>query len=265
MSGNQSIKRAFAILKAVAAFDEGIRVNEIAERVGLHKSTVSRMLATLEAVYAVERLPDREGFRIGPEIIALASQVDYPRHLITVARPFLLKLAEATGETVNLCLPENDFAHYIDQIDSQYNLQIRNWTGYRLPMHATCDGKVFLSYRTQESLERYLSHTLSRFTPQTITNPDQLREQLTEIRAQGYAWTQGEYEAGIVGLAVPVWDEDGHVVASVCVGGPDFRFPRQDEANNVVSLLKEASQEISKRIGIGQSSLQRTKNSNDAG
>jgi DNA-binding IclR family transcriptional regulator len=256
MSGNQSIKRAFAILKAVASFDEGIRVNEVAERVGLHKSTVSRMLATLEAVRAVERLPDRDGFQIGPEIIALASQVAYPRHLITVARPFLLKLGEATGETVNLCLPENDFAHYIDQIDSQYNLQIRNWIGYRLPMHATCDGKVFLAYRPQDSLEKYLSRALSRFTPQTITDPDQLRDQLAEIRVQGYAWTRGEYEAGIVGLAVPVWGEDHHVVASVCVGGPAFRFPREDDANNVISLLKEASEEITKRIGVGQYSLQ---------
>jgi DNA-binding IclR family transcriptional regulator len=182
--------------------------------------------------------------------------VAYPRHLITVARPFLLKLGEATGETVNLCLPENDFAHYIDQIDSQYNLQIRNWIGYRLPMHATCDGKVFLAYRPQDSLEKYLSRALSRFTPQTITDPDQLRDQLAEIRVQGYAWTRGEYEAGIVGLAVPVWGEDHHVVASVCVGGPAFRFPREDDANNVISLLKEASEEITKRIGVGQYSLQ---------
>ncbi len=248
MSSNQSIKRAFTILKAIAVNDEGIGVTEIANQVDLHKSTVSRMLITLEEVGAVDRLSSGDGFRIGGEIAALAAQISYPRHLITIARPILLKLAQATGETINLCLPDGNLVHYIDQIDSQYNLQIRDWTGYRLPMHATCDGKVFLAYRPPAQIELYLAQPLQGFTPQTITNPDLLREHLAVVQAQGYAWTHGEYEAEIVGVAVPVWGEGDQVIASICVGGPAFRFPTKGNADNLIHLLMEMSRKMTARL-----------------
>lgn len=249
MSTNQSIKRAFSILKAIAANGEGTGVTEIATQIDLHKSTVSRMLATLAEVGAVERLTNGDGFRIGAELVALAAQVAYPRHLMTIARPFLLELAQATGETINLCIPEGDVAHYIDQIDSHYNLQIRDWTGYRIPLHATCDGKVFLAQRSTEQIAAYLSRPLQRFSPQTLTDPARLREHLADIRAQGHAWTHGEYEAEITGISVPVWDAAGQVSASLCVGGPSFRFPAKDDAEKVIQLMKTMSRELSGRLG----------------
>ena len=250
MSTNQSIKRAFTILKAVAATDEGVGVMEIANRVKLHKSTVSRMLATLEEVGAVERVANPDGFRIGDEIASLAAHVSYPRHLITVARPYLMELAQATGETINLCIPDGDMARYIDQIDSQYNLQIRDWTGFRIPLHAICDGKVFLAHWPQEKIEAYLSRPLQRFSPHTIIDPDKLRAHLAEIRVDGHAWTFGEYEAEIVGVSVPVWGEARQVIATLCVGGPRFRFPQKDKAEAVINLMKKMSRQLSERLGV---------------
>jgi len=248
MSSNQSIKRAFSILKSVAGHDEGIGVTEIANQIDLHKSTVSRMLATLEEVGAVERLLNGDGFRIGDEIVALAAHISYPRQLVTVARPFLLELAQATGETINLAIPDGGLVHYIDQIGSQYNLGIRDWTGYRIPLHGSCDGKLFLAHLPPDKIEAYLAQPLERFSENTITDPDTLRAHLAEIRAQGHAWTQGEYEAGIVGISVPVWGERQQVLASLCVGGPSFRFPAQEAAGEVIRLMKEISRRVSERL-----------------
>ncbi|MEM7347046.1 MAG: IclR family transcriptional regulator [Chloroflexota bacterium] len=248
MSGNQSIKRAFSILKAVSTSDTGVGVTEISNQIDLHKSTVSRMLATLEEVGAVERISNGEGFRIGGEIANLAAQISYPRHLQTLARPFLLELAQATSETINLAIPEGEFIRYIDQIDSQYNLQIRDWTGYRIPLHATCDGKMFLAHWPPDKLEAYLARPLQRFSENTLVDPDQLRPHLAMIKAQGHAWTYGEYEAEIVGISVPVWDEDSHIVATLCVGGPGFRFPAKGEADAVIDLMKTVSRQLSTRL-----------------
>ena len=250
MSSNQSIKRAFAILEAVAAHPDGVGVTDIAQETDLHKSTVSRMLATLEDVKAVERLPNGDGFRIGTQILALAANVSYPRHLVTVARPFLLELAQMTGETINLAIPDGDQVHYIDQIGSQYSLGIRDWTGYRVPLHGSCDGKVFLAHLPPDKIETYLARPLQRFSANTITDPDKLRAHLADIRAQGVAWTNGEYEAEIVGVSVPIWGEEQQVIASICVGGPSFRFPGDQDADEIIDLMKGMSRQISERLGV---------------
>jgi len=248
VSTNQSIIRAFSILKTISTHPDGVGVTEIANQTDLHKSTVSRMLATLETVGAVERLSGSEGFRIGREIALLASNIAYPRHLITIARPFLLELAQATAETINLCIPAGDLAHYIDQIDSQYNLQIRDWTGYRIPLHASCDGKLFLAHWPADKIEAYLARPLQAFSDNTITDPDTLRAHLADIRAQGHSWTHGEYEVGIEGVSVPVWGEDEQIVASICVGGPGFRFPPEGETNNIITLMKDVGRRIAARL-----------------
>ena len=248
MQPNQSILRAFSILGTISTHQDGIGVVEIAHQTNLHKSTVSRMLATLEQIGVVERLSGNEGFRLGSAITRLAANISYPRQLITIARPFLLELAQSTGETVNLCVPDGEFAHYIDQINSHYNLQIRDWTGYRIPMHASCDGKLFLAYWPDERIEGYLSRKLPAFSVNTITDPARLRPHLADIRDQGHSWTNGEYELGIVGVAVPVWGEQGQIVASLCVGGPDIRFPIGKEADSLVAQMKELSRQLTTQL-----------------
>ncbi len=246
----QSIERAFAILEVVAASpSDGVGVTEIANQVSLPKSTVSRLLSTLENVAAVERVPANDRFQIGATIMSLASQVPYSRHLITIVHPYLLELAAATGETINLCLPHGDQVHYIDQVDSQYHLQIQDWTGYRFPMHVTSTGKLFMAYWSETSLKQYLSRPLAAYTSKTIIEPTLFRQELNKIRAQGYAWAVGEAEEEIVGLAAPIRDESEQVVASICVGGPAFRFPAADEADKIIAIIVDIGRRISEHVG----------------
>ncbi|MCB0156216.1 MAG: helix-turn-helix domain-containing protein, partial [Anaerolineae bacterium] len=112
----QSVARAFKILEVIAAQPNGVGVTEIAQQVALPKSTVARFLSTLEGVQAIERLPAGEGYSVGAGLISLMAQVPFSKHLATVVRPFLQELAQATGETTNLCLPHGDQAHYVDQV-----------------------------------------------------------------------------------------------------------------------------------------------------
>ncbi len=240
----QSIERAFTILETVAANSEGIGVTEIAQQVRLPKSTVSRLITTLEAIEIVEREEDGDAFSIGPGLIALAAQAPTSRHLQTAARSFLLELAEATGETVNLGVPDGDQILFVDQVNSQYHIQIQDWTGYRFPLHVTSGGKLFLAHRSKKRRDAYLTRSLQEFTEDTITDPAELRQELMDIRQQGYAWARGESEEKMVGLGVPIWDADNKLIAAVSVGGPAFRFPPEGQVDETVNLVREIGQKI---------------------
>ena len=254
MSDIQSVRRAFDILKAVSSNAEGASLTEIAARVELPKSTVSRMLSTLTGVGAVERVSEREGFRIGNELIAIASNVTYPRTLSAIARPFLQHLSQTSGETATLCVPDGDLAHYVDQVNSSRVLQVHNWVGQKLPMHACSDGKLYLSSRTDDEVEHYLQQPLQRFTRSTLTAPTAMRKEIRNIRRKGYAWTNGEFDADIVGVSAPIRDEAGQVVASICLFGAAFRWPSEVKAGRLIDLTSETADKISSRMRAAHSS-----------
>ncbi len=246
MSDIQSVKRAFSILKAIAAYPRGVGLGKIAEQVDLPKSTVSRMLSTLESIDAVERMPYGKGFRLGPATLNLALQ---PSYLITIARPYLQELAHATNEAVNLCLPDGKQVHYVDQVQRQRNVQVGDWTGTRTSvLHVISPGKIFLAYWPPEQLETYLNRPLEQFTKHSITAPETLHRHLAQIKQQGYAWSYEEFELGLVGASAPIQNKDGQVVAAVNLSGPAFRFPPANQEDKIAALAVDTGYKISKLI-----------------
>lgn len=244
--GIQSVQRAFTILEVVANHPPGLGVTEIARRVNLPKSTVARFLSTLERVKAIERLTGGAGYTIGARLMALVSQVPFSRHLVTVAHPFLQELTQASGETSHLCLPDGNQTLYIDQVNSFHQIQIQDWIGSRFPLHVVSNGKIFLAYWSEAQLEQYLTRPLEKFAQNTITDPTALRQHLKEIQAQGYAWTYQEFDNEVAGLAAPIWNERGQVVASVSVGGPLYRFPPVGQTAELAALVVEIGRKISR-------------------
>ena len=247
MSNIQSVKRAFSILRAIAANSKGLGITDIAHQVGLPISTVARLLATLEELEAIERVPNRGGFRIGGGTIALVLQVPYHRHLTILARSCLLELAETTREAVGLSLLDGDAMVVVDLIRSQRRVQVADATGDRFPPYATSPGKVLLAQLPEEVLDRYLARPLERFTPKTITDPHLLRQQLVTIREQGYAWVGEEFDE-IAGVSAPIQDDMGKVVAAINVYGPAFRFPPDGQIDEITCLVVEAAHKITARI-----------------
>jgi DNA-binding IclR family transcriptional regulator len=229
LSSLQLVARVFAVLQVISATTDGAGVTQIAQQTGLPKSTVSRICATLEQLALVTRLPGKEatgrGFKIGPALVALVAHVPHAETLAVIAQPYLQRLQEAVGETVALTLPEGDNAYVVSQITSQQAIQVRDWTGIRIPMYAQSTGRVFLAERTAEALDRYLAQPLLPYTNKTICDPAQLRLILAQVRTQGYAWVVEEFEEGLTALAAPVRNVAGQVIAAVNVFGPTFRFP----------------------------------------
>jgi len=233
----QSLERAFAILDEVAQRPAG--VTAIAERVRLPKSTVARLLATLEDVDAVERF-DGARWRIGPGVAALSSTVTSERSLITIARPFLADLVAELGEDAGLGLPDGNEILYVDQVESDNAVQVRDWTGTRAPMHAVPSGLVLLAEWPEDALAAYVRGGLAMLTPRTVTDATQLRKRLAEARTLGYAWGLEEFAEGIDSVAAPIRDARGKAIAAIHVHGPAYRFPRADEKERVSETVVAA-------------------------
>ena len=223
MSRVQSIERAFAVLAALT--DGPIGVTEVAERVALPKSTAARMLVSLAREGAVEQVPGETRYRLGPRLETLATGMVATRNVVAIARPHLAELAASIGETAGLSIPDGSTMHYVEQVDSDHPVSVRDWTGARIPMHAVSSGLAVLALWSRARIEAFLGDPLERFTDRTMTDPSELRMRLQRIQLEGNAWTNGEYAEGIASVAAAIADASGEVVAAVHVHGPSYRFP----------------------------------------
>lgn len=242
MSTVQSIDRAFAVLRALVPGAAG--VTDIAERVGLPKSTVSRLLSTLEELGAVEQIETGGDYRIGAAMVELASAAQPARTLVAAARPQLLELARLTGESTGLSVADGTDMLYLDQVNPDTELQVRDWTGARIPMHAVPSGQVVLAFARTAVVEAYADGPLERFTDHTIVSATALRRRLTDVRTQGYAWAVEEFAEGLSSVAAPVRDGAGNVVAAVHVYGPSYRLPADRDQDEMGTLVAECAARI---------------------
>lgn len=243
----QSLERAFAILDEVARRPAG--VTAIAERVQLPKSTVARLLATLEGLEAVERF-DGARWRIGPGVAALTAAVSLERSLVSVVRPHLVDLVAELGEDAGLGLPDGNEILYVDQVESDNPVQVRDWTGARAPMHAVPSGLVLLAEWPADAREAYLSGDLVALTRRTVTDPTRLRKRLAEVRRVGYAWGLEEFAEGIDSVAAPVRDARGKAIAAIHVHGPAYRFPPAASADAVAQRVADACASASTQLAL---------------
>ncbi len=241
----QSLERAFAILDEVAQRPAG--VTAIADRVRLPKSTVARLLATLEDVDAVERF-DGSLWRIGPGVEALTAAASPERSLVSAARPLLVDLVAELGEDAGLGLPDGNEIHYVDQVESDNPVQVRDWTGTRAPMHAVPSGLVLLAEWPQDALDAYLAGELAALTRRTVTDPGELLARLVGVREAGYAWGLEEFAEGIDSVAAPIRDGRGKAIAAVHVHGPSYRFPPPRSDARVAGAVTAVAHEISRRL-----------------
>jgi DNA-binding IclR family transcriptional regulator len=235
MSTVQSIDRAFAVLRSLTSGPAG--VTQLAEQVELPKSTVSRLLSTLEELGVVEQVIAGGNYRIGPGLIEIATAVMPGRSLVAAARPHLVELARRTGEAAGLSVPDGRMAHYVDQADSANQVQVRDWTGERIVMHAVSSGLVFLAWAEPSFVDAYLRGPLQAFTSRTITDPATLRRRLAEIREVGYAWIYEEFADGANSVAAPIRNQRGDVIAAIHSHGPAHRFPGTRSADEVGALV----------------------------
>jgi DNA-binding IclR family transcriptional regulator len=246
MSSVQSVERAFVVLRAVATGPAG--VTELARRVDLPTSTVARLLGTLEALGAVSRVDDGVSYRVGPTMADLAASVDRSAGLVILARVFLTELAQRVGETAGLSVRDGDQILYLDHVECRNQVQVRDWTGTRLPLHVVSSGLVVLAHLPPAEIDDYLDQPLEAFTPRTTTDPARLRRRLEEVRQAGFAWTAEEFHAGITSVAAPVFAPSGSVVAAVHCHGPSYRFPAPGTDDDLAALVVDVARRLGSRL-----------------
>lgn len=246
MSEIQSVQRAFEILHAVAQAPNGAQLGDLAKQTGLPKSTVSRMLTTLEKLEAVEREHSSVGYRIGRTIANLLSQ---PSWLVSLAELPLQQLVEETGETTTLSVMDGDRLLYVAQrSDPNSNIQFRDWTGTHFPtLHVSSPSKLFLAYDT-ELRQRYLAKPLERFTENSIVDPIELTTHLNQICHQGYAWVREEFERGLAGVSAPVFGRNKQIVAALSLYGPIFRIPSHENEKEFSDLVVRTAAQMTAKL-----------------
>ncbi|HEU0336221.1 MAG TPA: IclR family transcriptional regulator [Gaiellaceae bacterium] len=243
----QSVERAFAILDALAGRTAGLTA--LAARVGLPKSTVARLLQTLQRLGAVERV-DGARWRIGPGVAALAAGASAERGLAALVRPELVSLVADLGEDAGLALPDGYDVHYIDQVESENPVQVRDWTGTRAPMHAAPSGLVLLAEWPEDAIAGYLRRDLERLTPATVVDPARLRARLAEVRRRGYAWGLQEFAEGINSVAAPVRDARGQAIAAIHAHGPAYRFPPPGGEDRIAARIAAAADAVHGQLAL---------------
>lgn len=248
-SSVQSVSRAVAILEALSESPFELGVTELGRRLGVHKATASRLVATLAERGLVERSPANDKYRLGFGIVRLAAVATSGLDLVRQARPVLEGLAERTQETVNLAVLDRDRVVHIDQITAPRLVVNVNWVGMPTPLHCTSSGKVLLAHLPEPHRARLLRGRLERLTPHTIVDRDLLRAQLLEADVRGYAYTVEELEVGLNAVAAPVRDSTGRVVAAVSVSGPGYRMTRS-RVPEFARQVRGAGAEISRRLGF---------------
>ena len=250
-TGIQSVRRAAALLRAFGSGASELGVSELGRQLNLHKSTVSRLLSTLESEGLLEHAPGTEKYRLGPEIARLAGSADHFDDIREVARSFLQELAEATRETANLAVLDGDEVNNVDQVSGPHLVRVGNWVGRRTPLHCVANGKALLAFLPKTDLERLTAGPLAAFTPLTINQPAALRAHLAQVRQQGYATALGEIEEGLNAIAAPIWDAEGTVIAAISVSGPAYRVT-PERVPELGQLTRDVAQRVSARLGYSQ-------------
>jgi DNA-binding IclR family transcriptional regulator len=241
----QSIDRAFQVLKALAVEPSG--VTDLAQRVGLPKSTVARMLSSLEEQGAVSRAEDGAVYSIGMGLVELAGAVDATAALATAVRPHLVWLSDQLGEASGFSAPTGYLIQYMVQVESPNPVQVRDYTGLTVPMHVGPSGLCVMAQWPEEEIDRYLTRPLEAYTSKTMGDPARVKDRLASIRAAGHCWVYEEFAEGINSVAAPVLIDGQGALGAIHVHGPAYRFPAAGSAGDIAAVVMGAAARFSAR------------------
>lgn len=245
----QSVERTLDLLEALADVGE-VGIAQLSARVGLHASTVHRLLATLIARGYVRQNPESGRYLLGLKPLDIARSVKIHLDLRRQALPVLRQLMRDSGETANLAVMNNDHLVYLEQVTSpDWMLRMFVQVGGRAPLHSTASGKVLLANLTEAERKQLLSnYRLVPYATRTIVELRILLDELAEVRRQGYATDWGEQEDGVCCIAGPVRDHSGRVVAAISISGPWIRVA-PDRVSSLVPLVLSACDQLSTALG----------------
>jgi DNA-binding IclR family transcriptional regulator len=245
-----SVLRANAILRVLAAESSGLRIGELAKRLDLDRTTVFRLIATLEECAFVERIADTKAYKLGVGVFEIGSAYIRSTDLHSLARPVMIDLAQRVKESVHWAILSGDKAVCIDKIDSPRGLGSTSKIGRAVALNSGSVGKVLLAFQPEDVRERLLgSMDLPRLTDRTITTVGTMRGEIAAIRRTGYSLSLGEGESDMACVAAPIFDHNRKIVAGLSIGGIIQRFSDPEGATVLIQEVKKAAALISEKLG----------------
>ncbi len=218
------VHRAFGLLQQVVAAGEPIGVRELGRRSGLSRSTTSRTLGILAELGMVERTPDG-GARAGAALATLTRHVDgSPAVLRERMRPLVTEIRRTYEENAAIGVDDGGGLLYLLSARVPAAVQVADPVGAVFAFHLVAPGLVAMAWWPEPRLDEYLSVPLPAATEHSVTDPAAIRRRLDRIRRDGYAWTDQELDLEVNGLAAPILDEDGSLIAVATLYGPAYRF-----------------------------------------
>jgi DNA-binding IclR family transcriptional regulator len=244
------VQRAVRLIRHVAEGNPVLNMSETAKALKINRTTLLRLLHTLEAEGFVERRPNGAGFQVGLSLLEVGARALFSQDLVQVAVPILTELAETLQLSAHLGVLDGTDVLYLVRRTPNTPLASNIRVGSRLPAHATTMGRMLLAFLPPVEVERiYAGKELQRFTEHTSTTLAALRAKAEKDRAAGIAWSEAHFERGIGSAAVPVFDFAGTPVGAINVSGPVAAFAQDGRRATIGKTLRNAGSEISRRLG----------------
>jgi DNA-binding IclR family transcriptional regulator len=248
-SGVQSLGRAFAILEEVARHREGIGLAELSKLVGLHNSTTFHLAKTMVSLGYMRQERDSKRYRVGRPLFALAASALDEIEMVNLATPILEDLSRESGESGHFAVRMGDSVVVIARTSGAGAFQLTDRVGVVRPAHCTALGKIILASLRPDQLKRFLERVeLKPSTKKSITDPSALLRQITEIRRDAIAFDDGEFNAEVRCVAVPVYNFTGEVIGALGISGPIWRMTDQ-VLQSRAKLVQTAAKRLSAEFG----------------
>jgi DNA-binding IclR family transcriptional regulator len=240
----RAVERALDVLMCFTSQTPELTMTQISEMIEINKSTVHRLLATLEGKRFVERDQVTGMYRPGIRLLQMAFLTLEHNDLRRLAAPFLHNLCSQIRENVNLSVLDDTDVVYLDVIESPQRVKLAATPGQRLPAFCTASGKAILAYLPEEKIRDILARGIPRYTQNTLTSDESFLENMRQTREQGYAISEQEFEDGINAIAAPICNQP---IASVSIAGPAYRLTRErmiEIGPELLVTVKKIAQEV---------------------
>lgn len=245
----QSLTRALSVLNIISENTPGMTLTGISRSLGLAPSTTHRLLTTLQEERYVQYDRDSSRWQIGMQAFVTGNGFLSSRDLVSVARPFMRRMMEESGETVNLAISEGDDVIYMAQVESREMMRVYSKPGNRVPLHCSGVGKAFMMLIDENGIDRIVSlKGLPKLTDKTISSLDDLKRELKISRGKGYALDDEEHAVGLRCVASVIFDEYAEPFAAVSISGPAARISAQ-RLQELGKTTKHFASEITAALG----------------
>lgn len=245
----QSVDRALSILETISDYDDGLRITDISASVGLHKSTVHRLLGTLVYKGFVEQDLTTNKYKISLKLYELGAKRIAELDILKVSKPYTKRLMKELNEVVHLVIRDHNDIVYIDKVEADNTIRMVSTIGRRSPLYCTSVGKAILAFLDEEEVEKiWKNSNIQSLTKNTIIDYEVFKKELNKVKEQGYAEDDEENELGVRCIGAPVFNYKNEVEGAISISGPTIRVTK-DKVDKIALKVKKYAGLISKELG----------------